>query len=211
MSSTVVPEALRARIRERFTPNLYISYGTNETGTVTLAGPELVGAVPGIVGHLIPGMEAEIIDGAGNRLDPGEEGRLRVRSAGMVTGYLNDGEATARAFLDGCFDTGDLAVFTDGGALIHKGRADDMMIYDGINIYPGEIENALLNHLVVAEVAAFSLRSSELGDIPFAAVVIKSQASEEDLISHCRSWLGAHAPAGIMIVPKLPRNAVGKV
>ena len=134
-----------------------------------------------------------------------------MKSAGMISGYVDEPAETTQAFRDGWFYAGDLAEFTPDGELIHHGRADDLMILDGINIYPGEIENVLLRHPAVAEAAAFPIRSVARGDIPIAAVITKSQASEDELLSHCRSWLGLHAPHGLMIVPKLPRNAVGKL
>ena len=76
-----------------------------------------------------------------------------------------------------------------------------MMIFDGINIYPVEIENALLRHPAVAEVAAFPIRSQVRGDIPVVAVVVKSEVLAEELYAHCRSWLGSRSPQGLLISP----------
>lgn len=85
------------------------------------------------------------------------------------------------------------------------------MIFNGINIHPAEIENTLLRHPAVSEAAAFAIQSEPHGDIPVVAVVIKSPVLAEELYSHCRSWLGLRSPQGLAIVPKLPRNAAGKV
>ncbi len=211
LGSTVVPDVLRTEIRERLTPNLFIGYGSNEFGVVSIATPALVRSVPGVVGKVVPGMQAEIIDDEGKPLPSGRVGKLRLKSAGMFSGYVDDPVETARAFRDGWFYSNDLAEFSPDGELIHHGRADDLIILDGINIYPAEIENVLLRHPAVAEAAAFPIRSVARGDIPIAAVVTKSQVSEGELLSHCRSWIGLHAPHGLMIVPKLPRNAVGKI
>ena len=211
VSSTVVHEVLRKDIQKRLTPNLYIGYGSNEMGAISTAPPALVRSVPGVVGKVVPGMQAEIIDDEGKLLRSGRVGKVRLKSAGMISGYVDEPAETTLAFRDGWFYAGDLAEFTPDGELIHHGRADDLMILDGINIYPVEIENVLLRHPAIAEAAAFPIRSVARGDIPIAAVVTKSQASEDELLSHCRSWLGLHAPHGLMIVPKLPRNAVGKL
>jgi len=211
VGSTMVPEALRTDIQRRLTPNLYVAYGSNEVGVISMAPPALVQSVPGVVGKLVPGMEAEITGDDGNPLPSGAVGKVRLKSAGMIGSYVEEPAETALVFRDGWFYPGDLAEFTPDGALIHHGRADEMMILDGINIYPAEIENALLRHPAVAEAAVFPIRSVARGDVPVAAVVTKSQVPVDALRSHCRSWLGAHTPPGLMIVSKLPRNAVGKV
>ena len=211
VGSTLIPEALRREIQARLTPNLYIVYATNEAGNVSVAPPAQVRSVPGVVGKLVPGMKAEVIGDDGQPLPPGKVGNIRLKSAGIIDGYFDAPTETAKAFRDGWFYPGDLVEFTPNFELIHHGRADDLMILDGINIYPAEIENVLLQHRAVAEAAAFPLPSQVHGNIPAAAVVIRSEASVDKLLSHCRSWLGLHAPRGLIIVPMLPRNAVGKV
>ena len=152
-----------------------------------------------------------VVNEEGETLPPGHTGRIRAKGPGMLKGFIGEPAGTAEAFKGDWFYSGDLGELTADGQLIHHGRADDMMIFDGINIYPVEIENALLHHPAVAEVSAFSIRSVERGDIPVAAVEIKSKVSEDELRSHCRSWLGAHTPRRLMIVPKIPRNDVGKI
>jgi acyl-coenzyme A synthetase/AMP-(fatty) acid ligase len=211
VSSTLVPEAIREQIQKRLTPNLYIGYGVGEVGIIAIARPDLVRDVPGVVGMLTPGMQAEVIDDDGNPLPPGHAGKVRLKSPGMVSSYVGEPDETARAFRDDWFYSGDFAEFTDDGALIHHGRADDVMIFDGINIYPAEIENTLLRHPAVSEAAAFPINSEAHGNIPVVAVVIKSQVLAEELYSHCRSWLAQHSPQGLVILPRLPRNAAGKV
>ena len=195
----------------RLTPNLYIGYGSSESGVISVARPESVRSIPGVVGNVVPGMEVQIIDDDGQPLPPGSVGKVRLRSSGMVSGYVNDAAETARIFRDGWLYPGDLAEYTPAGELIHHGRADDVMILDGINISPAAIENTLLQHPAVAEAAAFPIPSVQRGDLPIAAVATKSRASRDELLSHCRAHLGTHAPIGLMIVPKLPRNAEGKV
>ena len=211
ISSTLVRETLRTKIQEHLTPNLYLHCGITEVGTVTIARPALVRSVPGVIGEVLPGMRAEVIDEEDKPLPPGKTGRLRLRSAGMISGYIDDPDETARSFRDGWFYSSDAAEFTRNGELIHHGRADDLMILDGINIFPAEIENVLLKHPAVAEAAAFPVRSEERGDIPVAAVVTKSQVSVDELHAHCQSWLGARSPLGLMILSRLPRNAAQKV
>lgn len=211
IGTTIVPQALREDIQRRLTPNLYIAYGVSEVGTIAIAPPMLVHNIPGVVGKLIPGIQAEVIDDDGVPLPPGFAGKLRMKSSGMITGYVDAPAETDQFFRDGWFYSSDMVEFTANRELIHHGRADDVMIFDGININPAEIENVLLRHPAVSEAAAFPIHSTVHGDTPFAAVVIKSQVLEDELLSHCRSWLGLHSPQGLFIVSGLPRNAAGKV
>ena len=183
------------------------SYGSNEFGVVSIAPPALVRNIPGVVGKVVPGMKAEVVDDRGNPLPSGRVGKLRLKSAGTIDGNLDDPVETARVFRDGWFYSDDLAEFTPNGELIHHGRVDDLMILDGINIYPAEIEDALLQHEKVAEAAAFPIPSKTHGDIPAAAVVVRSPVSVEELLSYCRSLLGRHSPSGLKIVHKVESGA----
>ncbi len=209
--TTMIPEPLRQQIQEYLTPNLHIAYGTSENGILTVAPPVLIGKIPGVVGYMIPDATVEVIDDDDNPLPSGHVGKLRIKSAGMIDGYLDDPEETARAFGDGWFYPGDLGELTPDGALIHYGRADDMMIFNGMNIYPAEIENALLQHPAIHETAAFAIGHPVSGDLPVAAIVTKAPVSDDALRVHCQVWLGAKSPSHFMRVRELPRNALGKV
>lgn len=211
LSSTLVPDALRAEVMARITPNLFILYGTTEGGAVTVAPPELVRRVPGVVGFPLEGVEVRIIDDAGRPVAQGRRGEVCVRSEGMSTAYLEDDVETARRFRDGWFHTGDVAEWTAEGALVHHGRADDTMVFQGINVLPGEIEACLLDHPAVAEAAAYPVKSAVAGDLPLAAVVLKAAATDAELLAHCRRQLGARSPVALRILAQLPRNAAGKV
>jgi len=178
---------------------------------VSIAPPALVRNIPGVVGGLVPGLRAEVIDEEMTPLPPCEAGRLRIKGAGMLHGYFDSPEESARAFQQGWFYSDDRVEFTRDGNLIYHCRMDDMMIFDGININPGEIENVLLQHPAVSEAAAFSMADGVHGDVPFAAVVSRSAVSDGTLLSYCGSRLGAHAPQGVFVVSALPRNAAGKV
>ncbi|MDF1584861.1 class I adenylate-forming enzyme family protein [Marinimicrococcus flavescens] len=211
VGAAAVPEALRAQIRRRLTPNLYINYGSNEGGTIAGADPALQRLVPGTVGRPMAGLEVEVVDADGRPLPAGETGQVRLRGPGVIREYLDDPEATALAFRDGWFHPGDLACFTAEGALLHHGRADDVMVFDGINIHPGEIEQVLLEHEAVVEAAAFGLASQRHQHVPAAAVVLRRPVGMEVLIRFCRERLGVRAPRRLFSVESLPRNATGKI
>ena len=211
LSSSAIPEALRPQIRSRLSPNLHIYYSMTEVGRVSVLRPEMVGQSAGSVGPPGPGIEVEIIGDDGAVLTGGEIGRLKVKSAAMIARYLGDAEAFAGAISGGWFQTEDMVSINDAGELIHHGRADDVMIYDGINIYPAEIENVLLRHVDVIEAAAFPIPGGARGQMPGAAVVVRAGARAMDLQDHCHEMLGERAPVQILRLRELPKNAAGKV
>jgi acyl-CoA synthetase (AMP-forming)/AMP-acid ligase II len=114
-------------------------------------------------------LDVVVVGEEGAALPSGQVGRLRLKSAGMSEGYIGSPEETARDFKDGWFLSSDLTSFTEAGELVHHGHADDLMIFDGINIFPTEIENVLLHYPAVTEAAAFPIPSPVRGDIPAAA------------------------------------------
>jgi len=211
IGATMIPDVVREKIRAAITPNLFISYGITEFGLITVAPPSQVREVPGVVGKLLAGIEAVVVGEDGAPLPAGQVGRLRLKSAGMSEGYIGRPEETARDFQDGRFLSSDLASFTEADELVHHGRADDLMIFDGINIFPAEIENVLLHHPAVTEAAAFPVPSTARGEIPAAAVVVSNNVEENELLAHCEQWLGQHKPHAVKIVSEFPHKTSGKV
>ena len=209
VGGSTVTGKLRDRVRQRISRNLYVRYSTTEVGVVTVAPPEVT--VSDTVGAALPGVHLQIVDAADQPLPRGEVGLIRVRAPGTAEGYYDDAEATAKAFRDGWFYPGDLGMLTDEEQLIFKGRADDMMIFDGINIYPAEIEAVLATHEAVGEAAAFALKSEIHQDVPVAAVTLRVLVAEADLLAFCRARLGARAPQRVIVVEVFPRNPAGKI
>jgi len=131
----------------------------------------------------------------------------------MIDHYLNDDEATERAFKDGWFLPGDIGKFTPDGQLVFLGRADQMMIMDGINIYPAEIEAVVGRHPAVRDSAAIPLRSPLHQDIPVCAVALHSGkvASETELLEFTFQRLGSRYPRRIILLEEIPRTKQGKL
>ncbi|MDX6750112.1 AMP-binding protein (plasmid) [Geminicoccaceae bacterium 1502E] len=211
LGASATSVALQAAVTRRLTPAIHVVYGCNEASTISGAGPDLLERVPGTVGRPMAPLEVQVVDDAGRPLPAGETGLVRVRGPGVIGGYLDDPEATARSFRDGWFRPGDLASFTPDGLLMHHGRADDMMIFDGINIHPQEIEQVLLAHEAVAAAVAFGLDSQRHNQIPAAAVVLRQQVDQRSLTAFCRDRLGARMPHRLFVLDELPRNGQGKV
>jgi acyl-CoA synthetase (AMP-forming)/AMP-acid ligase II len=211
VGASPVSAALRQAIQRKISPMLCINYGTNEAGPVARMSPAFLTQHPDSVGHITPGAEVVICADDGTPAEPGIPGSIKVRGGSVVEGYFQDETATATNFRDGWFDTGDIGYLTEDGALYLLGRSDDMMIFNGFNIHPAEIERFMEQHYCVAEVAAVSVRSDLHGDVPVAFVVRRSDCTEADLLTACNEHLGIKAPRRIFFVPELPRNAAGKV
>ncbi len=213
VGGSIVSMALRARITERLCSRLHILYGANESHTACMAVPPAVFAHPGIVGRPHAGFALEVVDQADRPLPPGEVGHVRIKSEAMIDGYLDDARATAAAFRDGWFYPGDLGRLTQDGQLIHLGRADDLMIMNGINIYPLEIEHALTSHPQVEEACALPIKHAVHQDIPVCAVRLKPSANidESSLQAYARERLGAHGPRRVFIADSFPRSEQSKV
>jgi acyl-coenzyme A synthetase/AMP-(fatty) acid ligase len=207
-----VPGPLRRKIKAFLTDNLWGSYSTSELGPVSLASPEDHDAFPEGVGTPLHGVRVEILDDDGNLAAPGQIGEARVRKRGTPSEYLRDPVASS-AFRDGWFYPRDLLSRCEPGPLIFHGRADDMMILNGINIFPAAIEDTLESHPDVREAAAFAVKSRIHGEIPVAAVVLSEGARHRNtsyLMEHCRRSLGVRAPRKIFVVDRIPRNHAGK-
>jgi acyl-CoA synthetase (AMP-forming)/AMP-acid ligase II len=213
LSGSAPGDGLVARLQAGLTPEVHLLYGTTEVGSIARAGPAEIAARPGSAGQLLPGAEVQVVDDRGRPLPAGETGVLRLRSAGMAEGYLDDPEATARAFGDGWFRPGDMGRIGADGMLFVAGRADDMMILGSLNIFPAEIEAAAAGFPGLAECAAFPLRSAALGEIPALAAVAEPGCNLDAaaLLAHCRARLGMRAPRKVVLLAELPRNRAGKV
>ncbi|MFY4805345.1 AMP-binding protein [Aliarcobacter butzleri] len=208
-----ISDDLRKRIKEKLTSNLYVTYGTNEVGGITCTDKKSVFDVSQTVGKALKNVLIQIVDETGKELEIGEVGYIRVKSLGMIGGYLNDEESTKRAFKDSWYYPLDLGKFTKEKELIYCGRADDMMIMNGINIYPAQIENQILSHKAVKDACVVVFKHKIHQDLPICAIVLKEdkKISKNELIEYCIENLGFQAPKDLIFLNKIPKNEQGKV
>lgn len=212
VGSAPTTHAQRLLARELLTPNCYEQLGSNEAGLMALASPADQDAYPDAVGRIVEGVEAQIVDDEDRPLPAGEVGLVRFRGAGYPTRYLDDPDATTRAFRDGWFYPGDLAILNDEGYLFFKGRADDVINNGGAKFYPIEVEIALMEHPQVSEAAVFGWPHTRLGEVAVACVVASPGVSTKDLQTFCRQRIaGYKVPQLIEVIAELPRNAMGKI
>lgn len=150
----------------------------------------------------------------GGELPAGEVGEIAVRGDLIMTGYLDNPDATAAAIRDGWLRTGDLGVLDADGYLSIKGRSREVIITGGFNVYPADVEAVLGRHPAVHECTVFGVEDDKWGEAVHAAVELHAgtQAGEAALIAFVKERLdGVKAPKRIHIVPELPRSPVGKV
>jgi acyl-CoA synthetase (AMP-forming)/AMP-acid ligase II len=202
----------RLLVRRRLTPNFYEQLGTNEAGPLIVGRPADHDARPGAIGRAADGLEAQVLGEDGRPLPPGEVGLLGFRGAGLPAEYIGNPEANRRAFRDGWYYPGDLAAIDAEGFIFFKGRADDVINFEGVKFYPIEIERALLAHPAIAEAAVFGWPHSRRGEVAVAFVVATTSLTVEELQAFCRQHMAAYkVPPWFGFVDKMPKNAAGKI
>ncbi len=212
-----IPVELIRRMREELPFRTIVTgYGLSEAGTGTGTGPgDDPATVATTVGRARPGLEVRIADGAGQPVAEGETGEVFVRGYSVMRGYLDDPGETARAVdAEGWLHTGDLGVLDDRGYLRIVGRKKDMFIVGGFNAYPAEIENLLMGHPAVGQVAVVGMPDRRLGEVGMAFVVPSagSTISPQELIGWARGEMANFkVPRAVEIIAELPTNATGKV
>jgi malonyl-CoA/methylmalonyl-CoA synthetase len=175
-------------------------YGMTET-LMNISNPYTGERRPGSVGTPLPGVSVKLI-----------EGELYIRGPNVFPGYWRREEATRAAFVDGYFRTGDMAVRSDDGYYTLQGRASDLIISGGFNIYPREIEEFLVEQPGVAEAAVVGVADRVRGEMPVAYLVVKAGFEQSQVEAACRDGLASFkVPRKFLTVESLPRTALGKI
>jgi fatty-acyl-CoA synthase len=211
-------EVMRQVNRDMHCPELTIAYGLTETApviTMSEVDDDLERRVS-TVGKTMPATEIRVVSlETGEAVARGVPGEICTRGYMLMQGYDGDPEATSRAIdPDGWFHTGDLGVLREDGYLKITGRAKDMIIRGGENIYPREIEEFLYAHPKIAEVHVTGLPDERLGEIVLAWVRLKAgeTATEEEIREFCRGRI-AHfkVPQAVRFVDSFPTTLSGKI
>jgi malonyl-CoA/methylmalonyl-CoA synthetase len=216
--SAALPAAEHGRLDRLIGRPVLERYGLTET-MIDLGVRHGEPPQPGYVGRPLPGVEVRLVDDDGSPLDGGDEsaiGEVVVRGPNVFTGYRNRPDATAAAFRDGWFLTGDLATMDASGSFRIVGRrGTDLIKSGGYRIGAGEIESALLEHPAVAEAAVLGVPDEDLGERIAAWIVPRSGSAAVDveaLAAHVGRLLARHkVPREFHVVEALPRNGMGKV
>ncbi len=212
-----IPVKLIRRIRTELPFRTVIGgYGLTEGGTATATSPDDEDEVVAhTVGRARPPFEVRTVDDHGDDVPIGEPGEVVVRSGSVMLHYLDDPEATAEVLSpDGWLRTGDIGTLDEQGNLRIVGRAKDMFIVGGFNAYPAEIENLLLRHPDIQQVAVIGVPDARLGEVGMAFVIAGpgSVVTPEQIIGWARQEMANYkAPRSVVFVDELPYNATGKV
>jgi acyl-CoA synthetase (AMP-forming)/AMP-acid ligase II len=189
------------------------AYGTTEMGLMAVSPPSGLIKI-GSVGQAAPGVELAIRTDDGGDMRVGDEGRLWAASPAATIGYWNDPQATAAAFRDGWLDTGDVMRADDAGYFYFCGRKKQIIVHDGSNICPQEIEAALFEHPAVQNVGVVGIHDEVHGENVRAYVTFDPAAdppTAQELIQFARSRVGYKAPEEIVPLDEFPLTATGKV
>lgn len=219
-SAIAEPTLLRAM--EVFGCDFYQGFGQTESsaGLTYLTELDHRAAVSGrpellaSCGQALPGTELRIVDPAGAPLPPGAVGEVIARGPQLMSGYWNQPEETTTALRDGWLWTGDAGSLDELGYLTIHDRLRDMVVTGGENVYPREVENVLLGHPSVLDVAVIGVPDETWGEVVHAVVVVGPDAAVDldSLREYGRGHLaGFKLPRGVTVVDELPRNASGKV
>jgi len=188
-------------------------YGMTETGTASF-NPMAADNRIGSIGRLAPGYDASIRSDDGAEVPPGAPGRLWISSPSNMIGYWNRPDATAETIVDGWLDTGDLVTADEQQYLWFRGRKKQIIIHDGSNICPQEVEDSLLECTAVASAGVVGIHDLVHGENVRAYVVFQPEVphpTAAELIAFSRARVGYKAPDEIVVLDTMPTNAVGKI
>ena len=188
-------------------------YGLTEAAPVVSLNPHDGIRKNGSIGVPLPSVSVRVVGESGEELARGEVGELQVKGPNVMSGYFADDAATEKRIADGWLRSGDMARMDRDGYIYIVDRKDDMILVQGANVYPHEIEDLIRNIPGVLEVAVVGVSDSHLGKRPVAIVQLAEGAAldEQTIIEHCREGLSAHkAPRRVHFWEEMPLSPLGK-
>jgi acyl-coenzyme A synthetase/AMP-(fatty) acid ligase len=188
-------------------------YGMTETGTATYS-PSGLRNRPGSIGQLAPGFAGSIRGDDGAEVPVGTTGRLWIQSPSNMIGYWNRPDATAETIVNGWLDTGDLVAADEENYLWFRGRKKQIIIHDGSNICPQEVEDSLLENAAVASAGVIGIHDLVHGENVRAYITLRPgvpRPTTAELIQFSKARVGYKAPDEIIVLNEMPTTAVGKV
>jgi len=197
-----------------FDVKIYEGYGLTEASPVVTFNPIRFDRKPGSVGVPLSGIEVKIVNDKGEELPPGEIGELVVRGPNVMKGYLNRPESTREVLRDGWLFTGDVARMDDEGYIYIVDRKRDLIIKGGFNVYPKEIEDVILHHPKVKEVAVVGVPDPVQGEEVMAFITLKDGQwmSPEEIIGYCREHIANYkCPKIVKFTRNLPKGPDGRI
>lgn len=193
----------------------YMTEGWGMTETAPCASSNPFGEIGkiGTIGMPLPSTDMRIVDDNLQPVPTGTTGEIQVRGPQVMKGYYNKPEATAEVIKDGWMCTGDIGIMDEDGYFKIVDRKKDMILVSGFNVYPNEIEDVIMMHPKVLEVAAVGVKDERSGEVPKVFVVKRDPSlTSEEIIAHCRHNLtGYKIPKYVEFRTELPKTNVGKI
>ena len=209
-----LPQPTKSAVLRRLSSQLYDFYGSTESNSMTVLRPSDQVRKPHSVGKPFAGVRIRISDPVGEALPSRQIGEIWSLNPSTMSRYVDAPEATAAAFSGQWYRTGDLGYLDDEGYLHLAGRAQEMIISGGLNIYPPEIESVLMEHPDIRDCAVVGVVDDTWGQVVKAFIVLRGDArlTLGELQAHCKQHLADFKkPRQVEIVAEIPRNAGGKV
>ncbi len=211
-----IPAPVLDAFEKHFGVLILEGYGMTETASTTTFNRSITERRVYSVGKPIWGTQTQVWGTDNTALPPGRDhvGEVVTRGLHVMKGYLNDPEATARAFTGGWLHTGDLGYFDEDGYLFIAGRIKELIIRGGYNVYPKELEDVLHAHPAIAEAAVVGIPDERLGEEVMAVAVLRPDSSltAPELIAYCKERMAAYKyPRVVEFRDELPKNTLGKI
>lgn len=209
-----LPMEVMERFEKKYNVLIYEGDGPTECSPVTAVNPIGGKRKPCSIGRTLPGVEMKIVDDNGCEVKQGEIGEIVVRGESVMKGYFKRQEETRESFFGEWFRTGDLGYTDEENYFYIVDRKKDMVIVNGMNVYPRMVENVICRHPAVSEAAVVPEPHALHGEVPRAVIVLKPEATatREEIFRLCSKHLGRHEiPRIIEFVPELPKTPTGKV
>jgi long-chain acyl-CoA synthetase len=209
-----MPVDLMRKFEAVFGVRILEGYGLTETSPIATFNHPNVPSKIGTVGQPLMGVEVKCVDDDDNEVARGERGEVVIRGHNVMKGYYKRPEATAEAFRNGWFHTGDIGIMDDEGYLSIVDRKKDMILRGGYNIYPRELEEVIITHEAVSLCAVIGVSDERLGEEVKAFVVLNQghSISAEELIEWCKTQFAANKyPRYVEFRSELPIGGTGKI
>lgn len=210
-SAPLLPADAR-RFREKYGHWIRQLYGSTETGTISVnLAPDVEGSLAS-VGRPLPDVRFDVVDEHGRPVPAGIEGEVRIASPAAVTSYDGNAEATASAFRDGWYWSGDLGRLAPDGSLALTGRTKLLINRGGFKVNPLEVEEAIASHPKVREVAVVGAPSGHGDDVVRAVIVASEPCAVDEIVAHCATRIADYKiPSRIEFRDALPKSDTGKL
>jgi len=209
-----LPVQVLEDFQARFNIHIFEGYGMSEGSPVVTFNQPSVGHKSGSIGTPVWGVDVRLVDADGNDVPRGEKGELIYRGPNVMKGYYKKPQANAETLKNGWLYSGDVAIQDEDGFYFIVDRTKDMIIRGGLNVYPREVEEVMIQHEAVSLVAVIGVPDNQMGEEIKACVVLKEGKSitEEELIAWTKNKIAAYKyPRIVEFLSALPMSATGKI